>query len=304
MLRASHETHTCCLQEKLWASSQTCRDVQSRAAFTTTPSATLIICQTRGTAPTYHTGWLRFVEDRVRQLAYVAHTEPGMNRCSVLVESFLLTWATRIEEAFEAWWGEATQKGEPTKDTDSGSWPINAGISKPRLSLLNRFCREKNIKGRQEMKNKQSKTNTHLSKTSLLSRRGRCLCPRSHRLQLQREVTGKRRALFPRFYRTGRKTRRISGEDSGKGRRQRKIKTSGSSRRCALFLFVCQCLPIIRSYSTSAQKFGGPAKPIIGPRSRAAVNCGACSALHKAGGESGDWNVIYSSFCSSGSQPS
>lgn len=138
--------------------------------------------------------------------------------------------------------GEATQKGEPTKDTDSGSWPINAGISKPRLSLLNRFCREKNIKGQQEMKNKQSKTNTHLSKTSLLSRRGRCLCPRIHRLQLQREVTGKRRALFPRFYRTGRKTRRISGEDSRKGRRQRKIKMSGSSRRCVLFLFVCQCL--------------------------------------------------------------
>jgi hypothetical protein len=57
--------------------------------------------------------------------------------------SFPLTWATKIEEAFEAWWGEAAQKGEPTKDTESGSWPINAGISRPGLSLLNRFCREK-----------------------------------------------------------------------------------------------------------------------------------------------------------------
>lgn len=73
--------------------------------------------------------------------------------------------------------GGAAQKGEPTKDTDSGSWPINAGISRPGLSLLNRFLQGKNIKGRQEMKNKQSKTNTHLSKTSLLSRRGRLPLP-------------------------------------------------------------------------------------------------------------------------------
>ena len=46
------------------------------------------ICKTRGTVPTYHTGWLCFVEDRTRQLARVAHTEPGLNSCSVFV-SFL-----------------------------------------------------------------------------------------------------------------------------------------------------------------------------------------------------------------------
>lgn len=85
------------------------------------------------------------------------------------------------------WWGKAEQKREPTKDPDSGSCPINAGISRPRLSLLNRFCREKNIRGWLEMKNKQSKTNTHLSKTSLLSRRGWCLCLRIRQFQLQRE---------------------------------------------------------------------------------------------------------------------
>jgi hypothetical protein len=72
----------------------------------------------------------------------------------------------------------------------------------------------------------------------------------------EREVTGKRHAPFLRFYRTGRKTRRVSGEDSREDRRQRKIKMSGSSGRCALFFLAASVSPSIQRHSTSAQKLG------------------------------------------------
>lgn len=56
-------------------------------------------------------------------------------------------------------------------------------------------------------------------------------------------------------YRTGRKKRRVSGEDSREDRRQRKIKMSGSSGRCELFFFGRECFTPYTSSSTSAQKF-------------------------------------------------